>query len=40
MLWWAGFHQISLSIIMALGLASAMLVLGAIKNGNKQIEKA
>lgn len=40
MLWWAGMHQISLSIIMALGLAAVMLVLGAIKNGNQRIEKA
>lgn len=40
MLWWAGMAQISLSIIMALGLASTMLVLGAIKFGNKPIEKA
>ena len=40
MLWWAGMRQISISIIMALGLAAVMLILGAIKNGNKQIEKA
>jgi accessory gene regulator B len=40
MLWWAGMTQISLSIIMALGLAATMLVLGAIKIGNKLIEKA
>lgn len=39
MLWWVGMKQISPSIIMALGLASVMLVLGAIKNGNKLIEK-
>lgn len=40
MLWLAGMKQISLSIIMALGLAAVMLILGAIKDGNKQIEKA
>lgn len=40
MLWWAGMTQISVSIIMALGLAAAMLILGAVKNGNQRIEKA
>lgn len=40
MLWVGGFEQIALSIIMALGLAAVMLVLGAIKNGNQRIEKA
>jgi accessory gene regulator B len=40
MLWWAGMTQISITIIMALGFAAVMLILGAVKNGNKQIEKA
>lgn len=40
MLWWAGMRQISISIIMALGLAAVLLILGAITNGNKRIEKA
>jgi len=40
MLWFAGLEQISLSIVMALGVAAVMLVLGAIKNGNMSKEKA
>ncbi len=40
MLWFAGLEQISLSIVMALGVAAVMLVLGAIKNGNMRKEKA
>lgn len=40
MLWFAGFEQISLSIVMALGVAAVMLVLGAIKNRNLLKEKA
>ncbi len=40
MLWFAGFEQISLSIIMALLVAAVMLVIGAIKNRNLIKEKA
>lgn len=40
MLWFAGFGQISLSIVMALLVAAIMLVLGAIKNRNLLKEKA
>lgn len=40
MLWFAGLEQVSLSIVMALGVAAFMLVLGAIKNGNMGKEKA
>lgn len=40
MLWFAGLEQISLSIVMALGVAAVMLVLGAVKNGNMSKEKA
>jgi len=40
MLWFAGFEQVSLSIVMALGVAAVMLVLGANKNRNLLKEKA
>jgi len=40
MLWFAGMKQVSLSIVMALGVAAVMLVLGAIKNGKIIEEKA
>lgn len=40
MLWVAGMQQVSLSIVMALGVAAVMLVLGAIKNGKIIEEKA
>jgi len=40
MLWVAGMKQVSLSIMMALGVAAVMLVLGAIKNGKIIEEKA
>lgn len=40
MLWVAGMEQVSLSIMMALGVAAVMLVLGAIKNGKIIEEKA
>jgi accessory gene regulator B len=42
-LWFAGMIQISLSIVMALGVAAVMLILGAIKNsyfrGNEGVTK-
>jgi len=40
MLWVVGMRQVSLSIMMALGVAAVMLVLGTIKNGNMRKEKA
>ena len=40
MLWFAGMKQTSLSIIMALGVAAIMLILGAFKNRKIIIEKA
>jgi accessory gene regulator B len=40
MLWFAGMKQTALSIVMALGVAAVMLILGAIKNGNIIKEKA
>ena len=40
MLWFVGMRQVSLSIVMALGVAAVMLVIGAIKNGNMRKEKA
>lgn len=40
MLWAVGMKQVSLSIMMALGVAAVMLVLGAIKNGKIIEEKA
>jgi len=39
-LWFAGMEQISLSIVMALGVAAVMLVLGAVKNSNYEEKKA
>lgn len=39
-LWFAGMAQISLSIVMALGVAAVMLVLGAVKNSNYEEKKA
>jgi accessory gene regulator B len=43
-LWFAGMKQISLSIVMALGVAAVMLILGAIKNsyfrGNEGVTNA
>jgi len=34
LLWHSGFEQSALSIVMALGVAAVMLILGAIKNSN------
>jgi accessory gene regulator B len=39
-LWFAGMEQISLSIVMALGLAAVMLILGAVKNNYYTEKKA
>ena len=39
-LWFAGMKQISLSIVMALGVAAVMLILGAIKNSYLEEKKA
>ena len=39
-LWFAGMQQSSLSIVMALGVAAVMLVLGTVKNRGFDIEKA
>jgi accessory gene regulator B len=39
-LWFAGLEQTSLSIVMALGVAAVMLILGAVKNSSYKEEKA